>query len=249
MAVTNLDYSIHYSRFHPDSEAHSEMMANFMMKDLAPLMPTDRLGSVLDIGCGYGFAMRALRKLGFENVEGVEVSPQQADRVRRAGLKVEVVEDTAAWLLARPSQFSLILLLDVLEHVPPPEQVPLLRAIFQSVKPGGRVIVQVPNANAILAARWRYIDFTHYTSFTEHSLYFVLRNAGFNEIEISAEKGMHRPSLRIWRKNVLRSFGASWRRYLVRWLWLQVFKAELPWERVEDISFELNLKAIAFRRD
>jgi SAM-dependent methyltransferase len=125
-----------------------------------------------------------------EHIEGVEVSSQQAERARRSGLNVSVVENTRDRLDARPGHFSAILLLGVLEHVAGPLQIPLLRSIFRSLRPDGRVIVQVPNANAILASRWRYNDPTHYCSFTEHSLYFVLRNAGFENIQINAEKGI-----------------------------------------------------------
>ena len=244
----DLDYSIYYGRYHSDSAAHAEGMAERLKQELAPMLPEDRKGAVLDIGCGYGFALLALKKLHFENIEGVEVSAQQADRARSFGLNVDVVEDTRSWLVSRTQRFSVVMLLDVLEHVPVSEQIPLLRAIYGSLAPDGRLIVQLPNANAILSARWRYNDFTHYSSFTENSLYYVLRNAGFNDIKINVEKGLVRPSMRLWRKNVRASFTILLRRYLVRWFWLQVFKAELPWDRLDDISFELNLKAVAFRR-
>jgi SAM-dependent methyltransferase len=242
--MNDLDYSLYYGRFHPDSEAHTEVMAKHMVAELEPLLPLDRHGPVLDIGCGYGFAMLALRKLGFESVQGVEVSSQQADRARRNGLDVDVIDDPSKWLAQRSTNFSAVLLLDVLEHLPIGEQVPLLRSIYRCLTPGGRVIIQVPNANAILAVRWRYSDFTHCSSFTEHSLYFVLKNAGFDDIQIGAEKGIGRFPKRLWRRNAR----IALRKYLVRWCWLQVFKAELPWERLDDISFDFNLKAVAFRR-
>jgi SAM-dependent methyltransferase len=244
----DLDYSIYYGRFHSDTEAHAEEVAEYLIKELAPMLPDDRHGAVLDVGCGYGFALLALRKLHFENIEGVEVSLQQAERARSLGLKVEVVEDTRSWLEARTRRFSVVMLLDVLEHVPVSEQIILLRSIRNVLEPNGRLIIQVPNANSMLAARWRYNDFTHYSSFTEHSLYFVLKNAGFDDIKIDVEKRATRPSLRLWRKDARASFKVVLRRYLVRWFWLQVFKSELSWENLEEISFELNLKAVAFRR-
>src|SRR5262249_20951783 len=157
-----------------------------------------------------------------------ETSPEQAGRARKAHLSVEVVPDTAAWLKSHREEFDLVLLLDVLEHIPIADQIQLLNAIRMSLKDGGQVCVQVPNDNAIMASRWRYIDFTHRSSFTEHSLYFVLANAGFSAIEISSEKGIGRIPKRIWR----RSQRAALRKWIVRWLWLQVHKAEIPWERI-----------------
>lgn len=238
------DYSLYYSRFHPDSDSHTEAMEKYMIAELAPLLPQNRQGPVLDIGCGYGFALLALQKLGYDRVLGVETSPQQAARARRCGLQVDVVDDTSAWLESQSENFTVILLLDVLEHLPVSGQIPLLQSIYNKLAPGGRLIIQVPNANAILSARWRYNDFTHYSSFTEHSLYFVLKNAGFDEMQLSTEKGLGSFPKRLWR----RSARIALRRYVVRWCWLQVFRAELPWDRLDHICFELNLKAVAIRR-
>jgi SAM-dependent methyltransferase len=242
--MSDFDYSIYYERFHPDSDEHDELMTQWLMGVLNPLIPRDKSGAIVDIGCGHGFALRALQKLGFENPLGVEVSKEQALKARSKGLNVELIEDTIEWLNARTGCFSMVLLLDVLEHVEPSKQISMLRAIYRSLTRDGRIIIQVPNATAMLSARWRYNDFTHHISFTEHSLYFVLRNAGFEDIKIGAEKGLGRFPKRLWRRDGRRAF----RRYVVRWCWLQVFKAELPWEHIEDISFELNLNAVAFRR-
>ena len=237
------DYSIHYQRFHDDSEPHAMEMAEWLGIYLKEDLPEDRTSPVLDVGCGFGFALRALRASGFSDVRGIEISEQQAEIARRGGFEVSVVSDTIAHLQKHRGRFGLILLLDVLEHVPVPAQIDLARAIREALQPGGRLIVTVPNANSPLAARWRYIDFTHYASFTEHSLFFVLSNAGFGKIKMDNSKGIGGFPKRWWQ----REQRAALRKWLVRFAWLQVFKAELhPSEKLTDICFELNLKAVAF---
>jgi len=236
-----IDYSIHYSRFHDDSDAHAETMAGGLRNLLASHLPGKRDSAILDVGCGYGFALRALRGLGYTALKGLEISPQQAERGRGTGFDVEIVVDTATWLHAHPSCYDCVLLLDVLEHVPMAAQIDLLHAILVALKPGGRIVLTTPNANSILASRWRYIDYTHHGSFTEHSLYFVLKNAGFESIMIDASKGIGRMPRRLWRRDMR----LAWRKWFVRWCWLQVHKAEIPWEKIEHISFELNLLAVA----
>lgn len=243
--MSDIDYSIHYRRFHDDTEVHAETMARWLASMLQPYLPEDRATTTVDIGCGYGFALRALRNQGFTNLQGVEVSPQQASRCNSAGFIVAVTANSQSWLEERRGAFGMILLLDVLEHLPPTDQIPLLRAIYNSLLPGGRLILTVPNANAILSSRWRYIDFTHFSSFTEHSLYFVLRNAGFTSIHMDASKGLGPAPWRLWRPHDR----ASLRKWLVRWAWLQVFKAEIPWEKLDDIPFDLNLLAVATKTD
>ncbi|MEO7741967.1 MAG: class I SAM-dependent methyltransferase [Usitatibacter sp.] len=235
------DYSIYYSHYHDDSEAHAQAMAACLVELLNNDVPANRSARVLDVGCGYGFALRALRSLGFSALEGLESSPQQAERCRAAGFRVKVTSDSVAWLSSCEGQFDCVLLLDVIEHVPVALQIEFLRAIHGCLAPAGRLIVTTPNANAILAARWRYNDHTHHSSFTERSLHFVLKNAGFDPIAIDAPKGIGRFPRRLWR----RSAWSMARKWIVRWCWLQVFKAEVPWEKIDEISFELNLKAVA----
>ena len=237
------DYSIYYARFHPDTEEHALAMERHFAEVLGGMLPEERSAAILDVGCGFGFALRALRSLGYGTIRGVEASPVQAERARSWGFPVEVTGDTQAWLAAHPEAFDCILLLDVLEHVPKDGQITLLRAIRGALRPGGSLVVTTPNASAILAPRWLYNDYTHHASFTEHSLHFVLANGGFERIRVDASKGLGRFPRRLWRRS-------SWpavRRWIVRWCWLQVFKAELPWEKIDEISFELNLKAVAYK--
>jgi SAM-dependent methyltransferase len=235
------DYSIYYSQFHEKSDEHAEKMAAWTADLLAPHVPSDLSINVLDVGCGFGFALRAVRKLGFTNVAGIEISAQQAAVASAAGFAVEVTEDTEGFLKSRPASYGFIMLMDVLEHIPVEKQIDLLKAIHNALIPGGRLFVSVPNANAMLASRWRYNDFTHYSSFTEHSLDFVMKNAGFSGVWIDDTKGIGRLPLSFWR----RSSRPRIRKWLVRWAWLQVHKAELSWMNIDHISFELNLHATA----
>lgn len=239
--MADLDYSVYYGRFHDNSESHARKIAGVMRWVLGGDLPADRSAPIVDIGCGYGFTLRALRDAGYSNLVGLEISTQQAEQAKRAGFVVEVTDDTTGWLRERPGRFALAVLFDVLEHVPPSAQVEFLRSIHASLKPGGVVLLTVPNANAILSSRWRYNDFTHHSSFTEHSLFFVLKNAGFESIEMDTRKGLRSMPWRLWRAEERIAF----RKWLIRWCWLQVHKAEIPWENLDDISFELNLRATA----
>jgi SAM-dependent methyltransferase len=239
--MNRFDYSIYYRRFHDDSDTHAETMATMVGSLLVPHLPADRSARIIDVGCGYGFALRAMRNFGYTNLLGLETSPEQAERSKNAGFEVVVTDDSIGWLKAHRGEFAFVCLLDVLEHVPIHLEIEFARAIHEALQPGGKLFLTVPNANAILSARWRYNDYTHHSSFTEHSLYFVLKNAGFDEIKIDASKGLGRLPKRLWRRHARQSL----RRWIVRWCWLQVFAAEIPWEKLDDISFELNLRAVA----
>jgi 2-polyprenyl-3-methyl-5-hydroxy-6-metoxy-1,4-benzoquinol methylase len=242
--VSTYDYSIQYSQFHDESYEHAQQMADSLIGVLKQDIPTDRTIPVLDIGCGQGFALLALKKLGFNQLQGLEISQEQASQCRKNGIKVDVSVNTIEWLHHHQSEFKLVLLLDVLEHIPVNNQIDFMRAVHGVMAPNGKLVLTVPNANSVLFGRWRHIDFTHFSSYTEHSLFFVLRNAGFESIKLDSSKGITRFPRRLWS----RSAWPRVRKWIVRWCWLQVFKAELPGTNLDEISFELNLKATAIKQ-
>jgi SAM-dependent methyltransferase len=239
--MKKIDYSLHYRRFHDESESHADEMAAYLASHISPHLNLPPEARILDVGCGFGFALRALRKLGYNNTTGLEISKEQSEIAKKSGSEVIVTTDSIKWMLDNVESFDFVILFDVLEHQQVDYQIDLLNAIFKVLRSGGKLMLTVPNANSILQGRWRYIDFTHFSSFTEHSLYFVLRNAGFEQIWIDNTKGIGRFPRRFW----LRTNRPLVRKWFVRWWWLQVFKAEIPFEKIEDISFELNLVAVA----
>lgn len=242
--MVDYDYSLHYSFYHDDSDEHAAQMAAIHKNQLQPLLPADKNVAVLDIGCGMGFALLALRDMGIKNVMGIDRDPAQVQKCRRRDLSVCLEKDAGAFLAEHPQEFDVVLMLDVLEHVPVNDQIDLVRAVHTGLKSMGRLILTVPNANSLLAARWRYIDFTHHSSFTEKSLHFVLKNAGFDRTQIVGYRPMLRPSLRLWRREA-RIGLVGW---LARHVWRMVLTAEIgPFENMDDISLDLNLTAVALK--
>lgn len=236
------DYSIYYRNWHDGSPEQHQKMASYKADQIRDHLKLPLDARILDVGCGFGFALGGLRILGYQNISGVEQSPQQAAAAREAGFDVEVTDDTIAWLKTKPASFDGIILFDVLEHVPASVQIDFVRAIDIALRPGGKLMLTVPNANSILASRWLYNDYTHFTSFTEYSLAFVLKNAGFTNIWLDNAKGIGPFPKWALRK---RRHWPIVRKWLVRWCWLQVFIAEQPNEPIENICFELNLTAVA----
>jgi len=240
---SQLDYSLHYRAFHDETPEHAAMMAEYHRKMIQAYLPKASELPVLDIGCGMGFALQALIGVGFPEAIGIDIDRGQIESCRRRGFTAEQISDSAAYLRARPETFELITLLDVLEHVPVAGQIPLMQAVHTALRPGGRVIVQVPNANAALAARWRYIDFTHTSSFTEHSLAFVFRAAGFERFDIPGDGVLGRPPVKLWTRVARQGL----RRWLVRWMWRQVLLAHLEGVDIRTIPIGLNMIGIGYK--
>lgn len=151
----------------------------------------------LEIGPGKGEILQWLSQRGYR-AQGVDVSSEVVDFCNReAPGSVALTADTTAWLSARPAQFDVVLMLHVLEHLPKSEVVPLLRAIHASLRPGGRLIVEVPNMSSpLVGLHMRYADWTHEVGFTPESLRTVLAAAGFGDVVVNP---VHLPQDRWYR--------------------------------------------------
>ena len=130
---------------------------------------------ILDIGCGDGLFFDRLAEFG--EVEGVEpsidlVSPDNPHRDR---IYVCPFDENF-----RPGkQYSLITMLDVLEHLDNP--VGALRHALELLAPDGLMIITVP----ALMALWTNHDVLnhHLTRYTKRSFRNVARQAGFESRE------------------------------------------------------------------
>ncbi|MFO0725590.1 MAG: class I SAM-dependent methyltransferase [Myxococcota bacterium] len=165
--------------------------------NLHDLLPASRTARIIDVGCGAGVLLRFVKSKGYTNVVGWELSKDQVEACHRAGLtEVRKVDDTRLELLAAPKQFDMVLMTDVLEHVQKPEILPLLEAIRGSLAPGGIAVFRVPNLASFTGAYSRYHDFTHEVGFVEKSLAQVLKIAGFEQVQVRAERHAFRSPIK-----------------------------------------------------
>lgn len=239
--MPEIDYSIQYRRWNADTpeffSAHAEYYKNFLGNTLSDI-PKD--AQILDYGCGTGLLSFYLKR-EFNQVLSVDSSPQQIAVAKRMGIDAEIVpiEAFEDWVTSNLGRFDVIFLFDVLEHIPATQQIAFLRSITATLKIGGQLLLKVPNANSLLAARWRYIDWTHTSSFTEASLDFVCLNAGLDQPEYLPDDSSTRPRL-VWlpRPSLLRYY----LRQLLRSLWKLYLYSELGGQ-IKQITVGYNLFA------
>ncbi|WP_104718123.1 class I SAM-dependent methyltransferase [Helicobacter trogontum] len=210
MKNSMFDYSWHYSHWHTDTIESKQNDINyakwlFQTQGIYPsdhgkvdLCYPDLHLKILEIGCGMGRFLLHLREQGYTNLVGIDIDESQYQIAKKEGLNV-FLDDATTFLLNDTSNYNTIYAFDVLEHIEKKKQLSLLRLIFERLDDNGMFVVQVPNALAPTAAYFRYIDFTHTISYTEHSLGFLLHNAGFHNFCIQAT---HNESLEIQRLKV-----------------------------------------------
>ena len=135
-------------------------------------------GRAVELGCGEGWILAALRRRGWR-VAGIERTPQGAQfAAHQLGLPVIVGSFEA---LRSTTGFDLIILHQVLEHLPHPMHTP--HECTRLLRPGGHVIIEVPNLDSwqFLYARqhWVHLDAPrHVSHFTPESLHRALELAG-----------------------------------------------------------------------
>jgi SAM-dependent methyltransferase len=161
-----------------DARALLAWSRGYFAAHVAPWLPAARDAAIAEVGCGWGRYLAALRDAGYTRVEGVDVSAEQVAYARGTlGLTNVTQEDAVAWLASRRARFDCILALDVLEHLETEALVALANAVREALRPGGRFVVQVPNALAPLSPL-RHDDLTHVRAFTARSLAQLFRAAG-----------------------------------------------------------------------
>ena len=155
----------------------------------------DNFKNMLDIGCGNGvFSSEARRRTGcaLHGVDGSNYALQQAKS--RGFESLSLVSDfNVDPLPFEPEQFDFCLCKDLLEHLLRPEFV--LREIHRVLRPGGNLLVHVPN-HFPLEGRIRFLfhnnidtynyfpeskrwDFPHIRFFTHESFTELLELNGF----------------------------------------------------------------------
>jgi 2-polyprenyl-3-methyl-5-hydroxy-6-metoxy-1,4-benzoquinol methylase len=105
-------------------------------------------GRLLEIGCAYGFFLSEAKRC-FQ-VVGIEPAADPAAYCRENGLSV-IAEPVDAIDLSALGNMDVIVLLDVIEHLPHP--VATLTRCVQHLNPGGLILVTTGDFGSI-AARW-----------------------------------------------------------------------------------------------
>ena len=146
------------------------MRERWIMQYLRRTQPPDGWSPILDVGCGDALFFDSLSEFG--EVEGVETSREIVDAANPHFHKIYI----GPFESFRPEkQYPLVLLLDVLEHIPEPLQA--LRRCRALLKTGGTLLVTVPAFKLL----WTNHDLInhHITRYRKATLFPLLLQAGF----------------------------------------------------------------------
>jgi len=194
------DYrQIIYNSYNTSFRAHSIRIdekayiqrTKFYKKKFKDILPVDKKAKILDIGCGEGFFLYFAKMIGYNNITGVDISPEQVYIAKKYLRNVQILQtDFIDYLSNTEDSFDFIVLDNVIEHFSKEEIVNILKLIFTKLNKDGRLVISVPNAGSPWGMPFTFFDFTHETVFTPQSMVQLLSTIGYQVIKI---KGDGRP--------------------------------------------------------
>ena len=142
-------------------------------------------GRILDVGCGDGAALRALRERGEWELFGLEPDPGAVAKARADGLDVEAGDLTTCTLSS--GMFDLIRMGHVIEHVVDPLR--SLERARELLRPGGILFGETPNTACwdfhLFGRYWGALHVPRHITFFDHrNLKRGLLRAGFRKVKI-----------------------------------------------------------------
>jgi SAM-dependent methyltransferase len=193
-----------------ESSGEVYVYADAVHEDILRMIPPD--GRIIgSIGCGTAATEAVLVQQGRE-VHGVDISAEviEVARTRLTTARLVTPEERAPF---PPASLDGLILADVIEHLPKAWEA--LATFASAVRPGGWVLISVPNMR-YLDALWQFVihgdypeggpgifDATHLQVMTHRRLQRWCHNAGLEIVQWSGTSG------RGWRQN-------RWRRWFDR---------------------------------
>ncbi|WP_295799487.1 class I SAM-dependent methyltransferase [Mucilaginibacter sp.] len=177
--------------FHSDGPTHN---FSYQLDDLIGLIDKDKNQHILDLGCGNGYLVNHLVKLGY-NAYGTDASEKGIVIARKTNPDRFFVQDLSSDALPPELQaipFDTIITTEVIEHLYNPQA--FADFCKQQLKPGGELIVTTPyhgylkNLTLSIFNKWdSHMDPLwlggHIKLWSRKTLTKVLTNSGFTVIQ------------------------------------------------------------------
>ena len=138
---------------------------------------------VLDLGCGRGELLEALREAGI-GARGVDSDPAMAAACRRLGFAVDEGDALSALRGAAPGSLGGVTAIHLVEHLPAPVWMQLVEAAARALRSGGALLIETPNPESLrVGAGLFWADPTHRAPVHPDALAFVAKAVGLEVVE------------------------------------------------------------------
>jgi 2-polyprenyl-3-methyl-5-hydroxy-6-metoxy-1,4-benzoquinol methylase len=136
------------------------------------------------MGCGFGSLIYTLKKKGYTNLKGIDLSEGQVKVAHELGLTEIELQDLLPYLKNNKNKFDVITGIDIIEHFSKDELVEVLTCVKDALKPNGTAIFRTPNLDAPFATLFSNGDFTHENYINYSSANQLMLSMGFKNIQV-----------------------------------------------------------------
>jgi len=105
-------------------------------------------GEVIELGCGKGHLSKAIWDRGHQ-VTGVDLNMKSIQKAKKLYPHIPFIRTDIRDLKLPEESFDTAVLSEVLEHVPEVQGNEILNKAWNLIRPGGRLVVSVPNEDSI----------------------------------------------------------------------------------------------------
>lgn len=174
--------SSHFGHFH-DFDEEIGYIYKLFRRNYLNYLPKEKSKYIVDLGCGMGHFLYFLKKEGYTNYLGVDVSTENVEFCQSKGFKV--IELNVFDFLTNCPKVDVFILNDIIEHFSIDDAIRLLDLLREKLSSDGKVIIKTPNgASPLLGNSSMYQDITHKFCYTQISLAQILRIVRFEKIKI-----------------------------------------------------------------
>lgn len=178
------------------------------------ILPWRGEGKVLDVGCGAGGNLKALRDQGWD-VYGIEISELAAAHARNL-VGGQIHAGTLATAPFERKMFDMVFMSHSLEHLPSPAGA--LQRVNALLKDDGLLVVSVPNVNSLEVKLFGWWWFgwdppRHFYHFGKTTLTALLNRTGFEvrQFRTGVKTVFFMESIeRVWKHRFSRSLPMKW---------------------------------------
>jgi SAM-dependent methyltransferase len=155
---------------------------------LAELERVAKPGTLLEVGCAYGFFLDEARQQGWQ-VQGLEPSAHAAAEASRR-LAIDIPTSPLTELILDPESVDAVVMWDVIEHLPNPRDT--LQKAAATLRPGGVIALSTGDIGSS-AARLHGADWSlmtppwHQYYFSRTTLRRMLGATGFEVIKVGGD--------------------------------------------------------------
>lgn len=131
----------------------------------------NKRGKVLEVGPGSGELLHILNHTGITGIDILDNDQAVLNHCKKSyniNKAIHAKSDNPIKQLS--SKYDLIVLTQVFEHLPKASYQPWVKDLYKLLKPGGNIIITVPNGANPLSGTERYGDLQHENIFTINSL-------------------------------------------------------------------------------